>query len=543
MKKNKIILPLVALSLTLQMVPVNALTKDETVYSNLNKDGSNFKTVVVNHLYNGEDEEMQDVTKLKDILNINGKEKFTLNNENLSWQNKGNEIFYQGTIEKDLPITTEITYYLNGEKIEESKLKNKKGNIKIEIKFTNTDSHNVYVNGKSQTLYTPFVVTLGTVMQNKNISNLEISNGKILNTGSKNFVVGLSSPGLYESLDLEELKDLDKITISYDTKSYKSNTFYIVATPKLMDTTDLDVFNKLDEVYSKVDSLQSNMNQIEDGSNKILDELTKKIETMSSSSYTAIDEDTMNKIKTLAVSGAKAKVQEQESILKETVINTLDNSESLNPSNVAYLTLQTAAGSSDVANAILKYTNTCDSNGLEKYRKKIITKTASTDDVLLGLASSLGLINENTPQAYYESIAETVALKLIEGCDAYNTSYTVANMELSGLKQTIPEVVYQAILSASSETAESVSSSVATTVADTFTKETISSLNTLSDALTTLNTGIYTYNNEGIKTLSSYKNRAMEYTNLLEKLSDLTNSYKGFGSDNTTTTTFVSVVK
>ena len=55
MKKNKIILPLVALSLTLQMVPVNALTKDETVYSNLNKDGSNFKTVVVNHLYNGED--------------------------------------------------------------------------------------------------------------------------------------------------------------------------------------------------------------------------------------------------------------------------------------------------------------------------------------------------------------------------------------------------------------------------------------------------------------------------------------------------------
>ena len=38
MKKNKIILPLVALSLTLQMVPVNALTKDETVYSNLNKD-------------------------------------------------------------------------------------------------------------------------------------------------------------------------------------------------------------------------------------------------------------------------------------------------------------------------------------------------------------------------------------------------------------------------------------------------------------------------------------------------------------------------
>lgn len=543
MKKNKIILPLVALSLTLQMVPVNALTKDETVYSNLNKDGSNFKTVVVNHLYNSEDEEMQDITKLKDILNINGKEKFTLNNENLSWQNKGNEIFYQGTIEKDLPITTEITYYLNGEKIEESKLKNKKGNIKIEIKFTNTDSHNVYVNGRTQTLYTPFVVTLGTVMQNKNISNLEISNGKILNTGSKNFVVGLSSPGLYESLDLEELKDLDKITISYDTKSYKSNTFYIVATPKLMDTTDLDVFNKLDEVYSSVDSLQSNMNQIEDGSNKILDELTKKIETMSSSSYSAIDEDTMNKIKTLAVSGSKAKVQEQESVLKETVINTLDNSESLNPSNVAYLTLQTAAGSSDVANAILKYTNTCDSNGLEKYRNEIISKTASSDQVLLSLASSLGLINENTPQAYYESIAETVALKLIEGCDAYNTSYTVANMELSGLKQTIPEVVYQAILSASSETAEGVSSSVATTVADTFTKETISSLNTLKDALTTLNTGISTYNNEGIKTLSSYKNRAMEYTNLLEKLSDLTNSYKGFGSDNTTTTTFVSVVK
>ena len=37
MKKNKIILPLVALSLTLQMVPVNALTKDETVYAKIKR--------------------------------------------------------------------------------------------------------------------------------------------------------------------------------------------------------------------------------------------------------------------------------------------------------------------------------------------------------------------------------------------------------------------------------------------------------------------------------------------------------------------------
>ena len=36
--------------------------------------------------------EVQDETYLKDLLNVNGKENFTLSNNNLKWENKGKDI-------------------------------------------------------------------------------------------------------------------------------------------------------------------------------------------------------------------------------------------------------------------------------------------------------------------------------------------------------------------------------------------------------------------------------------------------------------------
>lgn len=60
---------------------------------------------------------------------------------------------------------------------------------------------------------------------------------------------------------------------------------------------------------------------------------------------------------------------------------------------------------------------------------------------------------------------------------------------------------------------------------------------------TTLKSGISTYNKEGISTLVNYANNIQGKTNKLKKLVDLSEQYKGFASNNTNSTTFVSVIK
>ena len=80
----------------------------------------------------------------------------------------------------------------------------KSGKVRIEITYENHDKHIVQVDGKENTLYTPFVVTTATALSSKNNKNVEITNGKVVNNGSSYVLVALSAPGLYESLEIDE---------------------------------------------------------------------------------------------------------------------------------------------------------------------------------------------------------------------------------------------------------------------------------------------------------------------------------------------------
>ena len=94
MMNKKLITGVIALSIIVTPFQAFAMTKEESVYSNLNSDGTRFKTVVTNHLSEMENTEIEDTTELKKILNINGKEIFTLENHKLTWSYKGNDILF-----------------------------------------------------------------------------------------------------------------------------------------------------------------------------------------------------------------------------------------------------------------------------------------------------------------------------------------------------------------------------------------------------------------------------------------------------------------
>lgn len=262
-------------------LPVSAFTKDETVYSNLKSNGEKYKTIVTTHIINEDDEKLlKDMTDLLNIENTNGDEKFTKDGESIVWEANKNDIYYKGETKKELPIDINVKYELDGKEITAEEIAGKTGKIKITIEITNKDEHEVTIKGKTEKMYTPFVVATGTYIDNDNNKNIEVKNGKIIDDGSKTMVVGLTFPGMQESLniDKEKLEIPTNIEITMDSQNFEMKNIVNYVTPKVIEETDLDIFNKLDEIYAKVNTLQSASKQIEDGAKTLAEGTTTYVE-------------------------------------------------------------------------------------------------------------------------------------------------------------------------------------------------------------------------------------------------------------------------
>lgn len=270
--KTKIISSTLLCTMCVYSSPVFAFSKDETVYSKINCKGENYQTVVSTHLENSEELELiHDMSNLLNIENTNGEEEFTKEGDSFVWKANKKDIYYQGESQKDLPIECSIKYELDGKEIEAEEILGKTGHVKIIIQYRNKEEHMVTIHGQNQKMYTPFVVVTGTVIKNDKNKNIEISNGKIINDGSKTFAMGIALPGLQESLSLscEEIEIPNKIEITMDTEDFELGNIVTFVTPKVLEDTDLNFLDKLDEVYNKVNTLEQSTNQIQEGSSTL----------------------------------------------------------------------------------------------------------------------------------------------------------------------------------------------------------------------------------------------------------------------------------
>jgi len=272
MKLNKHKLVAILLLTSFYCQPVSALTKNETVYAKLNDDGSVNKITVNEYLNNlNRKDVLKDESDLLNIININGKEEYKTNGNKISWYAKGNDIYYQGSTNKELPVDLKIKYYLDDEEKKLDDILGQSGKIKIEIKYNNKDKHILKVNNKYETLYTPFTITTGFILKGDNNKNISVSNGKVINNGKDYMIAGISTPGLYESLKLNELKGMDKLEINYSTTKFELPNIYAVVTPKIISKDDLKIFDKMDALYKNVDVLKEAIEEIEKGSKALVD--------------------------------------------------------------------------------------------------------------------------------------------------------------------------------------------------------------------------------------------------------------------------------
>lgn len=282
MKNNKVISKVISGTLLCSMVgyalPVFAYTKDETVYSKLDSEGNNYKTIVSTHIENKENTDViNDLSDLINIKNTSGDETYTQNGNKFVWNANKNDIYYQGESSKELPIECNVKYELDGQEISANDIAGKSGKVKVTLQYTNKEERTVDINGKKVKMYVPFVVIAGTVIENQNARNIEVSSGKVVDDGTKTVVVGMAMPGLQESLGLsdDEVEVPSNVEITMDATNFETSSIISYVTPKVLKEDDLKVFDNLDEIYGQVNTLQSSMNKIQDGANTLKDGTTE----------------------------------------------------------------------------------------------------------------------------------------------------------------------------------------------------------------------------------------------------------------------------
>ena len=591
MKSNKVISKIVASTLLCSMVgytlPVFAYTKDETVYSKLDSEGKNYKTIVSTHIENSEyADTINDMSDLLNIKNTSGDEIYTQDGNKFVWNANKNDIYYQGESEKELPIECEVKYELDGKEVSANEIAGKSGKVKITLQYTNKEERTININGKDEKMYVPFVVVAGTIIKDENARNVEISSGKVVDDGTKTVVVGMSMPGLQESLGIssDKIEIPNNIEITMDATNFETSSIMSYITPKVIEEDDLTIFDDLDEMYDKVNTLQSSMNQIQGGANTLKDGTTE----LESGANTL-----KNGVNT-AYSGAQTITSEVE---KSTQSLKNDNSEALDNATLESIKKQAAESSklTEEQKAQIKAQAQSGATLTQEQKnqisaqakaKAVLTETQKAQITALAKQGAIlteaqkTQIIENAQSAYPTTLTEaekTLILTIAQNTatqTAVSTALNVAQQiatqtaETTAL-ETAQQIATQTAITTALTTAQSTATTTAmqtsTTVAKqvgnqakkTFTNKVVSQMSTLgnglnqltsglselnngattlangttqiNDGATTLADGIKTFNEEGIKKICNYINGdAKDLTTRVEKLTELSKEYNNF---------------
>lgn len=465
-KLSKISASILLGTMLVYTLPVAAFTKDETVYTNAKSNGEQYQTIVTDHLINEEDEKLlKDMTNLLNIENTSGDEKFTQDGESLVWEADSNDIYYKGETDQELPVELNIKYELDGKEISSDEIAGKSGKVKITISFENKEEHEVQINGKTEKMYTPFVVATGTYINNDNNKNIEVTNGKAIDDGSKTMVVGLTFPGMQESLNIDKdtLEIPTSIEITMETTNFEMNNIINYTTPKLIEDSELDIFSKLDDIYSKVETLQSASKQIEKGAKTLSDGTTTYVEkseefnqalnkfsdgvSSANTSYSSIDAGIKNLNSSVPdlTSGTKSLSDNLGAVNNgvKTMSDMLDGSqESMNnlksgAQNISggLTQLSAAMKTTDYTEKINKINSQIDAN------KKMITTLNTTKEQLSKVLEDTTL-SEATAQAIKAQITanqSTIATLTADNAYLNNmiTSLNASNTQIGKLKQQV----------------------------------------------------------------------------------------------------------
>ncbi len=269
-----------ASALSLFALPAaRTVDKEENVYVISDTTGAVDKVIVSGWLKNPEKKAtLTDVTDLDNLMNVKGNETFIAGTGNTKvWAADGNDIFYQGTTRKEVPVSIKISYELNGKKVSAQELAGKSGHVVIRFDYSTDVKESVVVDGKRVQLSPAFLVMSGLLLDNENFRNITVSTGKVINDGNRSIVVGIGFPGLQESLGLNR-KDFEfptHVEIAADVTDFSLITMMSLASNEVISNLNLDNVHTGDDLSRLVENLSGELNrgisQLTDGVDQLND--------------------------------------------------------------------------------------------------------------------------------------------------------------------------------------------------------------------------------------------------------------------------------
>lgn len=252
--------------------------KSETVYAKIDGNGNVSSVTVSDQLKNIDNMgQLKDTSILKNIENVKGEEKFSQKQSSLLWDTDNKDICYQGTTEEPLPVGIKVTYTLDGKEITAKELKGKSGHLVMRYQYTNETA--------SESEYVPFAMVTGLIFDTDKISNVTLTNAKMISDGDRDVILGMGIPALKEQFDVKELDIPDYFEVEADVKDYELSEGMTIATNDIFNDLETDKFDSLSELKNSMKTLQDSANKLVDGSG----ELRKGLDTLLSSSGTLTD--------------------------------------------------------------------------------------------------------------------------------------------------------------------------------------------------------------------------------------------------------------
>ena len=259
--------------------------KNETVYVITNAEGGR-TTYVSSWLHNPEGStSLNDVSDLSDIEVVRGAAELGQDEDGqITWEANGEDVYYQGVSDDELPVDVVISYALDGEEISAAELEGKTGHLVMTINYENNLSEDVETeDGEVYTIYMPFVMTTGMLLDNDTYRNIEVTNGQCVNDGERTYVLGIGFPGLYESLGLadvdiddpeieqsiEDINIPDEITVECDVVDCGELTAMTVAS--VLNLDEIDVELNTEGINEDCDEITDGMRSLVDGSERLYD--------------------------------------------------------------------------------------------------------------------------------------------------------------------------------------------------------------------------------------------------------------------------------
>lgn len=570
---NKVISKIISGTLLCSMVgytlPVFAYTKDETVYSKMDSNGKNYKTIVSTHIKNTENADLiNDLSDLLNVKNTSGDETYTQDGNKFVWNANKNDIYYQGESSKELPIECNVKYELDGKELSANEIAGKSGKVKITLQYTNKEERTVDINGKKVKMYVPFVVVAGTIIENENARNIEVSSGKVVDDGSKTVVVGMAMPGLQESLGLsdDEVEIPSNVEITMDATNFETSSIMSYVTPKVLEEDDLNVFDNLDEIYGQVNTLQTSMNQIQDGANTLKDgttqlatgantlkdgvttayngaqtissEVTKSTQSLKNDKSEALDSKTLESIKQQAAESSKLTEEQKAQIKAQAQTSAVLTDEQkaqikAQAAKKAKLTDDQKAQITTIAKKWAVLTKDQETQITEKAKEgaqltekqqaAIITNaqasypalTEAEKKLLIATAQSTATQTAvNTALATAKTTAELTAVATALNVAQQVATQTAETTAIETAQQIATQTAVTTALTTAQSTATTTAMQTSTTVAKQvgnqakkiFTNQVVSQMNTLGNGLNQLTSGLSELNN-GATTLANGTNQ------------------------------------